>query len=655
MGKKKLEISYISDPRRRSSVFFNRRSGIFKKAHDLSKTCGTKVSVILTDLKGNLHVFSNREDVKVHLKKSVVDGAKNDTVQVFRYQDADYPFTNLSHVGRESETFTKKDFNNITMFMKGDIMDGHQWQGQEEENVNIQLLGKRKKLKVLTEKLSKELSFKHQTKINLLTTNPNLRESRLDLTIKELNLDPRNSKERMKSRDENQFEKKSIFPKINDFSEFKIQKQTFTSCFKSEEYHLISLQNIIQQLRIKSSKRSMELDHRLPEVIKSLEDFYQFVGGELSTNWDAFTLDYCAWRYIVAVYFSDADVTAELSELVKRIPVDQFLNFVNMRPPAREERLSPKIGSETTDLSSMDSEQSLPEMAHLAEDLICRSKDYPSIFLSSSEGTMDQLYSIEYLDFIVLLKKYLEVFIQVILRKVEPGPNFNLREQANQITIPVKSKMLKKLVFKKLITIRSAWLLDAIKTMDPSHLDKDFIERIQSATSTNACLEESVEPEILSKMFRDGLDLGILNWITIQELLLTKLLNDLKLYSKTQQIFTSVSMSLGKEKTIEMMLSGLPAQKVFNIEYAKPGDTGKTTAAQKTSANGYNNGVAEDNGLLLDWEAPTHHLEELTQFKRFGAPNVSFEGNDNFINLFDTNADNRSILSFEVPKNIFSG
>ena len=158
MGKKKLEISFISDPRRRSSIFFNRRSGLFKKAHDLSKTCGTKVSVILTDLKGNLHLYSNTEHVKLSLKKSILEGTRNKSVQIFRYNELDYPFTNLSHVGRKYDTFTEEDFGGLTMVKTAEKMDGEQ--NFENFDLGDELLGKRKKLKIMTESLSKALDGK---------------------------------------------------------------------------------------------------------------------------------------------------------------------------------------------------------------------------------------------------------------------------------------------------------------------------------------------------------------------------------------------------------------------------------------------------------------------------------------------------------------
>ena len=644
MGKKRLEISYISDPRRRSSVFFNRRSGIFKKAHDLSKTCGTKVSVILTDLKGNLHVFSNRDDVKVHLKKSVLERAKNDTVQVFRYHDTDYPFNNLSHVGRESETFTEEDFDNITMLKEGSLLE------KEEEGECLDLpplLGKRKKLRVLTESLSKDLNNNPQKTSNRSKRH---KESTIDLNIKKLKLNPRIREEK---RAENRHFNQQKFEKKTKNS----TKQNSINSFKSEDYHLTSLQNIIKQLRNKSSSRSKELAHRLPEVVKSLEDFYQFVGGELSTNCDAFTLDYCAWRYIVAVYFSDLNPDGELSEFVKKIPVDEFLKFVEMRPPPPEQRIAVNARSETTDWSLDNSDQSLAEMVHLAEDCPSHKRDYPSIFIASDEAKMDQLYSTEYLEFIILLKKHLEVFIQVILRKVEAGPNFKLREEVNKITIPMKSKMLKKHIFKKLAAIRSQWILNAAKTMSPSQLDKDIIERIQKATNTNACLEESIDPEILSKVFKEQFNNGLLNWITIQELLLTKLLGDLKLYAKTQQIFTNVSKSLGKKRTIEMMLASFEAQWAINdLGFPKETQRGKKASLKPpTSPNFDNSVIEEDNGSFFDWAAPpSHHIEELTTFKRFVPAQARLEDSNTMINLFDMNADNSSILSFEAPKNFFT-
>merc|ERR1712159_852886 len=47
MGRRKIDITYLTDDRVRKVTFCKRKGGLFKKAEDLSKLCGVEVAVII--------------------------------------------------------------------------------------------------------------------------------------------------------------------------------------------------------------------------------------------------------------------------------------------------------------------------------------------------------------------------------------------------------------------------------------------------------------------------------------------------------------------------------------------------------------------------------------------------------------------------------
>ena len=286
---------------------------------------------------------------------------------------------------------------------------------------------------------------------------------------------------------------------------------------------------------------------------------------------------------------------------------------------------------------------------------------YQSIFIACGETRIDQLYSTEYLEFIILLKKYLDVFIKIILGKLEPGPTFRLGEEARKIKIPKKSKMLKRLVFKKLITIRSAWILDTLKSMNSADLGSETVKKVQDASSINACLEETIHPDILTRMFQDGLNAGILNWITIQELLLEKFYNDLHIYSRSQEIMTEVFKPLGKHRAIEIMLGGFVANQVFKVGYNQ---TEKNINKNGSIFTGIasirpNESRSEvGDSIFGGWEGqPQEVVEDFVEFRRTEPLQfkLKVEDHENLLNFFDAGMDSRSMMSFDGGDHGFHG
>merc|ERR1711939_19208 len=47
MGRRKIDIAYITDDRVRKVTFCKRKAGLFKKAEDLSKLCGVEIAVVI--------------------------------------------------------------------------------------------------------------------------------------------------------------------------------------------------------------------------------------------------------------------------------------------------------------------------------------------------------------------------------------------------------------------------------------------------------------------------------------------------------------------------------------------------------------------------------------------------------------------------------
>merc|ERR1711898_52003 len=52
MGRRKIEMEYLTDDRVRKVTFCKRKGGLFKKADDLSKLCGCEVAVLIVSTDG---------------------------------------------------------------------------------------------------------------------------------------------------------------------------------------------------------------------------------------------------------------------------------------------------------------------------------------------------------------------------------------------------------------------------------------------------------------------------------------------------------------------------------------------------------------------------------------------------------------------------
>ena len=68
MGRKKIQITKISDERNRQVTFTKRKFGLMKKAYELSVLCDCEISVIIFNSHGKLFQYASTDMDKVLLK-----------------------------------------------------------------------------------------------------------------------------------------------------------------------------------------------------------------------------------------------------------------------------------------------------------------------------------------------------------------------------------------------------------------------------------------------------------------------------------------------------------------------------------------------------------------------------------------------------------
>ena len=670
MGKKKLEISYIQDARRRSSVFFNRRSGIFKKAHDLSKTCGTKISVILTDLKGNLHVYSNRHDIQLYLKSSVLDEVKSKKISIFSYNETDYPFNSLSHVGRESETFSEQDFPNRGIVAAGGLskglLDGDTVGGGGgmvlEEGDGV--LGKRKRLKLLSNSLSNNIipeeSYPQPADNGFNNQNMNknnMLRQRLEAKIQQFAQSP-DFERGLKDSNSALTTGTTSVDKMMMMEEVETVRVPH-KIYDSEKIHLRSFLKIIRSFENNDGRRVLELATHRTSLIHELSSFYDFISEKMTYSWDTFLVEYCCWRYLVLLYFSDSNELSNFSQLLKQVPLKEFRKFLNMRPP--EEYISETcsdIGGSGSGSggSEFGGSQGSSTMNYNINTMAPPRRNnqtgiHPSTFIAPNGTNMEEFYTRSYIEFVAKLKKYLEVFIQIILRKIAPGPEFNLTEEVKKVSVPSKSKIFKILILKKMLTVRSAWLINTLKRVKASPEDLELARKIKRAKAFNATIKESLDPRLIKELCLHSSKIGLLHYLRVHDLLIEKFFDDLCLYGTTQNIINQMESIVGTKKFIEQLLSGIVAQKIFKLSYNDGLDP-----QGEDGVNGTFVRIEEDKSvtesLLGAIKTPCGESAGFGALKGFKTPPVFSSGGDNesLLNFFDMdNNDNRSVMSFEVP------
>ncbi|WOH08898.1 hypothetical protein DCAR_0728349 [Daucus carota subsp. sativus] len=92
MGRKKLEIKRIEDKCNRQVTFSKRRTGLLKKAKQLSILCDAQIGVIIRSNRGKLYEFSHATSLNEVLQKyhDVTDIEDRETIGIFEPKSSKY-------------------------------------------------------------------------------------------------------------------------------------------------------------------------------------------------------------------------------------------------------------------------------------------------------------------------------------------------------------------------------------------------------------------------------------------------------------------------------------------------------------------------------------------------------------------------------------
>lgn len=103
MGRRKIDIAYLTDDRVRKVTFCKRKGGLFKKADDLSKLCGVEVAVVIIGDKKTCEYASTDMNRILERYQSMQAGVvRDDTSEIARL------WTQLETQRREMEALTRE-------------------------------------------------------------------------------------------------------------------------------------------------------------------------------------------------------------------------------------------------------------------------------------------------------------------------------------------------------------------------------------------------------------------------------------------------------------------------------------------------------------------------------------------------------------------
>merc|ERR1711998_45096 len=103
MGRRKIDIAYLTDDRVRKVTFCKRKGGLFKKADDLSKLCGVEVAVVIIAEKKTCEYASTDMNRILERYQSMQAGVvRDDTSEIARL------WTQLETQRREMEELTRQ-------------------------------------------------------------------------------------------------------------------------------------------------------------------------------------------------------------------------------------------------------------------------------------------------------------------------------------------------------------------------------------------------------------------------------------------------------------------------------------------------------------------------------------------------------------------
>ena len=99
MGRKKIEMRFITDAKDRAVTFAKRKHGLLKKAAELSILCGLRVNLIFSDIHPtHFHIFNNDCQYKIEYNKFLSDNMIKETCTFSEYSIFDYPFEDISNL-----------------------------------------------------------------------------------------------------------------------------------------------------------------------------------------------------------------------------------------------------------------------------------------------------------------------------------------------------------------------------------------------------------------------------------------------------------------------------------------------------------------------------------------------------------------------------
>jgi hypothetical protein len=103
MGRRKIDIAYLTDDRVRKVTFCKRKGGLFKKAEDLSKLCGVEIAVVIIgDKKTSEFASTDVERIMGRYKEMQAGGPANDNSETSRL------WQQLEQQRRELEALTRE-------------------------------------------------------------------------------------------------------------------------------------------------------------------------------------------------------------------------------------------------------------------------------------------------------------------------------------------------------------------------------------------------------------------------------------------------------------------------------------------------------------------------------------------------------------------
>lgn len=108
LGKKKINLEFISDRNRRNVTFSKRKKGIMKKAFELNVLTGSEVLLLVASPSGHVYTFATPKFLPiVNDHKSIIEKCLNK--EDIRHQNYLYNIPEISNISTSEETMSLED------------------------------------------------------------------------------------------------------------------------------------------------------------------------------------------------------------------------------------------------------------------------------------------------------------------------------------------------------------------------------------------------------------------------------------------------------------------------------------------------------------------------------------------------------------------